>query len=46
MKNGLLKSGIIAVLLVAVIIITGCPKGGHKTPGGSSDTSGVPIKPQ
>ncbi len=46
MKNGLLKSGIIVVLLVAVIIVSGCPRGGQKTPGGSSDTSGVPIKPQ
>ena len=45
MKNGFLKIGFFAVLLWAVLIIAGCPKGAQRSPGGSSDTSGAPIKP-
>jgi hypothetical protein len=45
MKNGFLKIGFFAVLLWAVLIIAGCPRGAQRSPGGSSDTSGAPIKP-
>ena len=46
MKNGFLKIGFFVVLLWGVLIIAGCPRGAQKSPGGgSSDTSGAPIKP-
>ena len=47
MKNGFMKIGVVAVLIWAVLVIAGCPKGAQKPAGGggSSDTSGVPIKP-
>ena len=47
MKNGFFKIGFIAVLVWAIIMIAGCPKGVQKSPGGggSSDTSGAPIRP-
>lgn len=45
MKIGIMKIAFFAVLIWAVVILAGCPRGAKTGGGGSSDTSGAPVKP-